>query len=74
MISSFGNWGYTYRMHRRFSERSQKSANDLLNERYAKGEVSRDEFHKMKDEINSNFRDAQKFVPQTKMIPAISPA
>jgi putative membrane protein len=53
LFSSFGNWGYTYRAHRKFDEiNPKKEAIDILNERYAKGEISREEFHRMKSEIS----------------------
>ncbi len=50
MFSSFGNWGYTYRLHRRFPEVPQ-GALDILDERYARGEIARDEYARMKSEI-----------------------
>lgn len=53
LFSSLGNWGYTYRAHQRSYTISAKSALDILNERYARGEVSREEFGRMKQEIAS---------------------
>jgi len=50
MFSSFGNWGYTYRVHRKYGG-PPKGALDILDERYARGEIARDEYASMKSEI-----------------------
>jgi putative membrane protein len=53
LFSGVGNWGYTYRAHRRFNGfSSSKDALDVLSERFAKGEIKSDDFHKMKLEIS----------------------
>jgi putative membrane protein len=53
LISNFGHWGYTYRSSRLTSSLSQKTAVDILNERYARGEITREEFARMKQEIST---------------------
>jgi putative membrane protein len=51
LFSGLGNWGYTYRAHQRYAATPGKNARDILNERYARGEISRDEFVQMKADI-----------------------
>lgn len=52
MFSSLGNWGYTYRAHRKYSDLVfPKGAIDILNERYARGEIARDEYLRMKRDV-----------------------
>jgi len=52
IFSSVGNWGYTYRAHRRYDEQPRKDALDILAERYARSEINRDEYSQMKSEIS----------------------
>jgi putative membrane protein len=59
IFSTTGNWGYTYSAHRRFRGLTPDGdALDALSSRYAKGEIQRDEFHKIRDEINNARRDS----------------
>ena len=51
MFSSIGTWGYTYRAHRKFDGSQRKDAATILNERYASGEITRDQYREMKLEI-----------------------
>ncbi len=50
MFSSFGNWGYAYRAHRKF-DRPYKDAAAILNERYARGELTRVQYLELKSDI-----------------------
>lgn len=51
LFSSFGNWGYTYSAHRKYGQLPGKAALDILNERYARGDIKSDEYNQVKAEI-----------------------
>jgi putative membrane protein len=51
MFSGFGNWGYTYRAHRRFDVGAPNAAQDILDERYARGELNREQYSQQKADI-----------------------
>ena len=53
MFSSLGNWGYTYRVQRNYGRPIGKGALDILSERYARGEITHEEFARMKTAISS---------------------
>jgi putative membrane protein len=52
MFSTIGNWGYTYRAHRKYDGQPRKEAIDILNERYARGDVTREQFLELKSDIS----------------------
>ena len=52
MFSSFGNWGYTYPVHRTIGQ-PRKEAMDILNERYARREITREQYTQLKADISS---------------------
>lgn len=60
MFSSLGNWGYTYRAHRRFGIEPRSDAFDILDARYAKGEINHDDYVRMKSEISSTGSSASR--------------
>ncbi len=51
MVMNIGNWGYSYRAHQKFNQLPQKGALGILDERYASGGISREEYREMKQEI-----------------------
>lgn len=51
MFSSFGHWGYAYRTRRQYSGRPENRAFDILDERYARGEINHDQYSKLKSDI-----------------------
>jgi putative membrane protein len=53
MFSGFGNWGYTYRVHRKYDQRPRKQALDILDERYARGDITREQYGVLKSDIGS---------------------
>ena len=50
-FSSLGSWGYTYRAHRRFDGVQSKNARDILDVRYARGEITREQYGQTKKDI-----------------------
>lgn len=52
LFSSIGNWGYTYRAHRKYGQGPGKDAFDILNERYARGEITQEQLSLMKVQIS----------------------
>ena len=53
LFSSMGNWRYTYAAHRKYGlgVAPRKEALDILNERYASGEITREQFVQMKSDM-----------------------
>ncbi len=52
MLSSIGNWGYSNRALRIHGQPAGKDAFDILNERCARGEITREQMGQMKSEIS----------------------
>lgn len=52
LFSSMGNWRYTYAAHRKYALPGQKDALDILHERYARGEITREQLTQMKSDIS----------------------
>ena len=50
-FSSFGNWGYTYRVHRKYGQ-TDSNALGILNERYARGDLTREQYVLLKSDIS----------------------
>lgn len=58
IFSNVGNWGYTYQAHRKYEDGyARKDAIDLLNERYARGDIKHEEYSRIKSEIS--FKDKE---------------
>lgn len=52
IFSSVGTWGYSYQSNRRYRDFDPgRDAFDMLAERYAKGDIQRDEYLRMHNEI-----------------------
>jgi putative membrane protein len=54
VFSGIGNWGYTYRAHRKYETQPRKASRDILDERYARGELSREQYAQLKSDIASD--------------------
>jgi putative membrane protein len=57
---NMGNWGYTYRAHRRLRDgQSGKTALEILNERLARGDLSLEKYLELKVYICSDSVDKE---------------
>ncbi len=52
MFSGLGNWGYTYRAHCRYDALPRSVALAILDERYARGDIAREEYVRVKSDIS----------------------
>ena len=55
LISNIGSWSYAFRL-RHDDRRRHKDAIDLLNEKYTRGEILRDEYYRKKNDILASER------------------
>lgn len=51
VFSSMGNWRYAYQAHRKYDGGLRRNASDILDERYASGEIDRAAYHQLKGDI-----------------------
>ncbi len=51
LFSSVGNWGYTYRAHKKYDGQPRLEAFDILDERYARGEITAEQYGQMKTNL-----------------------
>lgn len=58
IFSSFGNWGYTYRAHQKYDRRPENKAFDILDERYARGDIDSEQYKRLKSDILSPSGDS----------------
>jgi putative membrane protein len=50
VFSGIGNWGYSYSAHRKY-DLTRKGPRDILDERYARGEITREQYLQLKTDI-----------------------
>jgi putative membrane protein len=51
IFSGLGNWGYTYRAHRRYDASPSNGALAILDERYARGDIAREDYARVRSDI-----------------------
>jgi putative membrane protein len=53
LFFSFGSWGHTYRVHQKVDGQPRKEARDILNEKYARGEITKEQLVQLDSDISS---------------------
>jgi putative membrane protein len=60
LFSNVGNWGYTYQAHRLYRTRGSSEAGNralnILNENYARGDMTREEFLRIRSDLKDEAR------------------